>query len=95
MIRWPFETASRIQPAARSGVPMASSVSRARLGAPPCSGPDSDPSAATTAEPTSAPVEATTRAVKVEALKPWSMVEVMYDSIARTRAASASSPVSM
>ena len=95
MIRCPFETASRIQPAARSGVPMASSVSRARLGAPPCSGPDSDPSAATTAEPASAPVEVTTRAVKVEALKPCSMVEVMYASIARTRAGSASSPVSM
>ena len=60
----------------RSGVPIASRVSSARLGAPPCSGPDSAPSAPTRQAATSAPVEAMTRAVNVDALKPWSMVEI-------------------
>ena len=60
----------------RSGVPMASRVSSARLGAPPCSGPESAPTAPTRQAARSAPVEAITRAVKVEALKPWSTVEI-------------------
>ncbi len=38
--------------------------------------------AATIAAPRSAPVEVTTRAVNVEALKPWSIVRIMYCSIA-------------
>lgn len=79
----------------RSGVPIASSVSSARLGAPPCSGPDSAPTAATRQAAMSAPVEATTRAVNVEALKPWSTVEIRYCSTARARAGSGSEPVSM
>ena len=58
-------------------------MSSARLGAPPCSGPDSAPIAPTIAEPRSAPVEVMTRAVKVDALKPWSIVEMRYCSIAR------------
>src|ERR1700683_5540781 len=62
---------------------MASSMSRARLGAPPCSGPDSAPMAATIAAPRSAPVDVTTRAVKVDALKPWAIVTIMYSSMAR------------
>lgn len=43
----------------------------------------------------SAPVEAITLAVNVEALKPWSMVETRYRSTAAARSASGSSPVSM
>ena len=66
MMRSPPATASRTHASVRSGVPMASRVSSARLGAPPCSGPESAPSAATTAAPTSAPVDVTTRAVNVE-----------------------------
>ena len=45
--------------------------------------------AATMAAPRSAPVEVTTRAVKVDALNPWSMVRIMYCSMARAWAASA------
>ncbi len=37
-----------------------------------------------TAAARSAPVEVMTRAVKVEALKPWSMVRIRYCSTART-----------
>ncbi len=51
--------------------------------------------AATIAAPRSAPVEVTTRAVNVEALKPWSMVRIMYCSIARACASVGSAPVSM
>jgi hypothetical protein len=71
---------------------MASSVSSARLGAPPCNGPDSAPNAATTAAPTSAPVDVTTRAVNVDALKPWSMPRMRYCSTARARRGSGSVP---
>ena len=74
---------------------MASSMSRARLGAPPCSGPDSAPMAATMAEPRSAPVDVTTRAVKVDALKPWSIVRIMYCSMARACSGLGSVPVNM
>ncbi|CAM5482857.1 hypothetical protein STENM36S_06467 [Streptomyces tendae] len=79
----------------RSGVPIASRVSSARLGAPPCSGPDNAETAPARQAATSAPVDAMTRAVKVDALNPWSMVEIRYCSIARVRASSGSSPVSM
>ncbi len=95
MIRSPRATASRIQASARSGVPMASSMSRARLGAPPWSGPDSAPMAPTMAAARSAPVEAMTRAVKVEALKPWSMVSIRYCSMARARGGGRLVPVSI
>ena len=54
---------------------MSSSISSTRLGAPPCSGPDRLPIAPVTAEPMSAPVDAITRAVNVEALNPWSIVD--------------------
>ena len=55
-------------------LPISSIASRARSGAPPCSGPAKVPIAATTADATSVPAEAATRAVNVEALNPWSMV---------------------
>ncbi len=50
---------------------------------------------ATTAAPRSAPVDVTTRAVNVEALKPWSTVVIWYCSTARALSGSGSSPVSM
>ena len=43
-----------------------------RAGAPPCSGPDRAPTAPDIAAATSAPVDAITRAVKVEAFMPCS-----------------------
>ena len=43
----------------------------------------------------SAPVEAITRAVKVEALKPWSTVATRYCSMARACSGGGSAPVSM
>ena len=46
-----------------------------RAGAPPCSGPDIAPTAPDSAAATSAPVEAITRAVKVEAFMPCSAAE--------------------
>ena len=52
-----------------------SSIFSTRDGAPPCSGPDRAPTAAESAAATSAPVEATTRAVKVEAFMPCSAAE--------------------
>jgi len=54
-------------------VPISSSICNARLGAPPCSGPERAPMAPTTAAARSAPVEVMTRAVNVDALKPWSI----------------------
>lgn len=95
MIRSPASTRSRIHGSIRSAVPMASRVSRARLGAPPCSGPESAPIAPVRQAATSAPVEAITRAVKVEALKPWSTVAIRYRSTARALTGSGSCPVSM
>ena len=83
MSRSPRSTASRSHGSALSIVPIASSMSSARLGAPPCSGPDSAPMAPTTAAARSAPVDVITRAVNVDALKPWSIVEMRYCSTAR------------
>ena len=80
---------------ARSGVPIASISASARLGAPPWSGPERAPIPATIAAPRSAPVEVTTRAVKVDALNPWSIVRIMYCSIARAWSGAGTSPVSM
>ena len=77
------------------GSPIDSIISRARPGAPPCSGPESEPLAATTALATSAPVLVTTRAVNVDAMKPWSMVATRYVSSARTARGSASWPVTI
>ena len=45
-------------------------------GAPPCSGPERAPTAADSAAPQSAPVEATTRAVNVDAFSPCSAVQI-------------------
>ena len=54
-----------------------SSIMRStRAGAPPCSGPDIAPTAPDSAAATSAPVEAMTRAVNVEAFMPCSAAEV-------------------
>ena len=63
----------------RSASPISSTASSmwsTRLGAPPWSGPDSAPTPADSAAATSAPVEATTRAVKVEAFMPCSAAEI-------------------
>ena len=63
-------TADRNQCSARSGSPIASSMSSARLGAPPCRGPESAPIAPQIEAARSASVEVITRAVNVEALNP-------------------------
>ena len=52
----------------------ASSIGSTRAGAPPCSGPDSAPTADDSAAALSAPVDAVTRATNVEALRPCSHV---------------------
>ena len=54
----------------------ASSIGSTRAGAPPCSGPESAPTADESAAAQSAPVDATTRAVNVEALSPCSAVQI-------------------
>src|SRR6478736_1157897 len=82
MIRSPDPMRSRTQPSARSRVPISSRASSARLGAPPCFGPENEPMAPTRQAARSAPVLAMTRAVKVEALKPWSIVATRYSSTA-------------
>ena len=48
-----------------------------------------------TAPARSAPVEVMTRAVNVEALKPWSIVSIWYCSTARAVSGSGRSPVSI
>ncbi len=83
MIRWPDPSSRRVQAAALAGAPMASRASRARLGAPPCSGPIKAARAPVTTPTRSVPVDAMTRAAKVEALKPWSIVRIRYCSKAR------------
>ena len=57
---------------ARPTSPMSSSIRMASSFAPPCSGPLSAERAAVTAECMSERVEATTRAVKVDAFIVWS-----------------------
>ena len=54
----------------------ASIIGSTRAGAPPCSGPESVPTAADIAAAQSAPVEAAIRAVNVEALRPCSAAEI-------------------
>ena len=61
-----------------NGSPVASTsctIGSTRAGAPPCSGPDIEPIAPVKQAGTSAPVEATTRAVKVEAFIPCSAAD--------------------
>ena len=53
-----------------------SSIGITYAGAPPCSGPESAPTADESEAPQSAPVEATIRAVKVDALRPCSAVQI-------------------
>ena len=57
---------------AASGPGTSSSMFIAPVAAPPWAGPFRAPIAATMAEPRSLPVEQATRAVKVDALSPWS-----------------------
>ena len=62
-----------------SGSPIAatsSSIGFTYAGAPPCSGPESAPTADESAAPQSAPVEATMRAANVEAFSPCSAVQI-------------------
>ena len=68
MIRSPRSSRSRTYWAASPVSATSSSILRTRVGAPPCSGPESEPTAADIAAAQSAPVEATMRAVKVDAL---------------------------
>ena len=95
MRRSPRSIASRIHASALSMVPIESSMSSARLGAPPCSGPESAPMPPTTAAARSAPVDVITRAVKVDALKPWSTVVMRYCSTARAYSGFGTSPFIM
>src|SRR5262245_61101239 len=90
MIRLPLASASLTQ---RSGSPSAAtsaSIGFTYAGAPPCNGPESAPTPADSAAPQSAPVDAATRAVKVDALRPCSAVQIQYVSIALTCLGSAS-----
>src|SRR2546427_11565619 len=89
MIRFPASSVSRTH---FSGSPIAvtsSSIGFTYAGAPPCSGPERAPTAADNAAPQSAPVEGTTRAVNVEALRPCSAVEIQYAAVALTARGSA------
>ena len=95
MILCPLARRSSTQDAARSGEPISSIISIARLGAPPWSGPLSAPTPATRDPAISAPVLATTRLVKVDALNPWSSVATRYLWTARTATGSACPPVAM
>src|SRR3954462_8074858 len=100
MIRLPASSVSRTH---FSGAPIAVTSSSigfpdtwaspriglAYAGAPPCSGPERAPPDAESAAPQSAPVEATTRAVNVDAFTPCSAVQIQYVSIALTALGSA------
>ena len=57
-------------------------IGSTRAGAPPCSGPDIAPIAPDIAAATSAPVDAMTRAVNVDAFSPCSAADTQYASIA-------------
>ena len=59
-----------------SAAAAASSIGSTRAGAPPWSGPERAPTAAESVAAQSAPVEATIRAVNVEALSPCSAVQI-------------------
>ena len=76
MMRFPVANASCTH---RSGSPIActsSSIGFTYAGAPPCSGPESAPTADESEAPQSAPVDAATRAVNVEAFSPCSAVQI-------------------
>jgi hypothetical protein len=82
MMRLPESSVSRTH---FSGSPIAvtsSSIGFTYAGAPPCNGPESAPTADDSAAPQSAPVEAVTRAVNVEAFSPCSAVQIQYVSMA-------------
>src|SRR5574342_687219 len=82
MIRLPDSSASRTHCSASPSRDTSSSIGLTYAGAPPWSGPESAPTADESAAPQSAPVDATTRAVNVEALRPCSAVQIQYVSIA-------------
>ncbi len=71
-MRRPAASSAVSHAVALSSRPIASSMSSTGPGAPPWSGPLSEPSAATIAETASERVEATTRAVNVDAFMPCS-----------------------
>ena len=90
MMRLPAASVSRTHFSGSPITSTSSSIGFTYAGAPPCSGPDSAPTADDSAAPQSAPVDATTRAVKVDAFKPCSAVQIQYVSIALTWRGSAS-----
>ena len=90
MIRLPLSSASFTQRSASPSFATSSSIGLTYAGAPPCSGPESAPTADESAAPASAPVDATTRAVNVDAFRPCSAVQIQYVSIALTCFGSAS-----
>src|SRR5438876_9338110 len=90
MIRLPLASASCTQTSASPMLATSSSIGFTYAGAPPCSGPESAPTAEERAAPQSAPVEATILAVKVDAFNPCSAVQIQYVSIALTCLGSAS-----
>ena len=76
MIRSPRASMS-FRYCSRSSAPSAPSIiGSTRAGAPPCSGPDSVPTADDIAAAQSAPVDAAIRAVNVEAFSPCSAAEI-------------------
>src|SRR5919205_168438 len=90
MIRLRASSVSRTHFAGSPLAATSSSIGFTYAGAPPCNGPDRAPTADDSAAPQSAPVEATTRAVNVDALRPCSAVQIQYVSIALTCRGSAS-----
>ena len=90
IIRSPLSSSSDHVVADRPLAATASSIGSTCAGAPPCSGPESVPTAADSAAPQSAPVDAAIRAVNVDALRPCSAVQIQYVSIAVTCRGSAS-----
>ena len=76
MMRLPLASASLTQRSASPVAATSSSIGLTYAGAPPCSGPDSAPTADESAAPQSAPVEATILAVNVDALRPCSAVQI-------------------
>ena len=76
MIRLLESSVSLTQPSGSPHAATSSSIGFTYAGAPPWSGPERAPTADESAAPQSAPVEATTRAVKVEAFRPCSAVQI-------------------
>ena len=90
MIRSPRSSMSRTYCSTSSASSAPSIIGSTRAGAPPCSGPESVPTADDMAAAQSAPVEAAMRAVNVDALRPCSAAEIQYVSSAFTCFGSAS-----